>query len=477
MGKRSKQKKQKQLAVSLNFNYRVFFCILVLPAILVLVNSCKQSEVEEEVSFSSHIAGIIHTNCTPCHRPGQAGPFSLITYKDVKKRANMIKEVTESRFMPPWPADPSYSHFIGERVLSKADIALIQEWVRSGAPIGDSTLIPKAPVYPEGSHLGEPDLVVKMREPVKILGNNSDTFLVIKLPFEIPKDTFIRAVEFIPGNRALVHHMNGQMVTYPFDKKATPFVGEDVVDADYISAEEAYNKISLLNDDGTYPGLTPNISNYLPGVLPPVYPEEIGGYRISRKGAFLLRNIHYGPSAVDTFDQSSFNVFFARKAPKRQLMETQLGTLGISDIVPELIIPPDTVMKFVTRAKIFNDISLLTINPHMHLIGRKFLAYAITAEQDTIPLIRINDWDFRWQYFYTFPKMLKIPGGSEIVVEGLFDNTSNNPFNPYDPPQTVREPASGDMKTFDEMFQFIINFLPYQEGDENISLENVSLYE
>ncbi|MEP7169383.1 MAG: cytochrome c, partial [Bacteroidota bacterium] len=123
-----------------------------------------------------------------------------------------------------------------------------------------------------------------------------------------------------------------------------------------------------------------------------------------------------------------------------------------------------------TRAVIQNDISLITINPHMHLLGKSFWAYATKPDGDTIRLIRIPKWDFRWQYFYTFPKMVKIPKGTTITVVGVYDNTSKNPNNPYFPPREISG-INGSMRTTDEMFQFIMTFLPYQAGDENVSLE------
>lgn len=148
-----------------------------------------------------------------------------------------------------------------------------------------------------------------------------------------------------------------------------------------------------------------------------------------------------------------------------------LGTLGISEVVPPLVVPPDTIMKVETNFTVPQDVSLLTINPHMHLIGRSFKAWATTPSGEEIPLISVPKWDFRWQYFYTFHEMLKVPKGTIIHAEGVYDNTLDNPNNPYDPPKTVVEPVNRDMKTTDEMFQFIITFLPYQDGDENISLE------
>ena len=108
------------------------------------------------------------------------------------------------------------------------------------------------------------------------------------------------------------------------------------------------------------------------------------------------------------------------------------------------------------------------------LLGKKFKAYAIDLHNDTIPLIKIDNWNFRWQYFYTFKNPLKITGGSEIIVEATYDNTIDNHDNPFSPPREITERkgfnGKGSMRTTDEMLQFIINYLPYQEGDENINL-------
>ena len=220
--------------------------------------------------------------------------------------------------------------------------------------------------------------------------------------------------------------------------------------------------------------LTPSVSNYLPGSEQTEYPTGIGGFNAKKKNIILVNDFHYGPTPFEEKDSSYFNIYFSQTPPLRKVQETQLGTFGISKIQPPLIIPPNEIKKFTTRATITKNISILTINPHMHLLGKSFLAYAVTNNNDTIPLIKINDWNFRWQYFYTFEKMLKIPGGSEIIVEATYDNTINNPDNPFSPPKTISERigfnGKGSMKTSNEMLQFIISYLPYKEGDENISL-------
>jgi hypothetical protein len=430
--------------------------------------SCKNEK--QRITYSEHIAAIIYTHCTSCHRPGSAGTFNLLTYEDARNKAKNIALVTRSRFMPPYPADPSYSHFRDEKVLSDDEINKIQEWVNSGTPRGDSARTPLPPVYASESLFGKPDLVIHMKNSFFIEGNNKDHFMMMKIPFRLPRDTVIRAIEIVPGNRKLVHHINAHLIQYEPDAKRDFTKGASFVNTEEMDKSEAYRKLDLANDDGTYPLLTPSVSNYLPGVEASVYPEGIGGYRTKQQAILLLDNIHYGPSPVDTSDSTTFNIFFSPVPPKRPTAEFILGTSGISQVEPPLVIQPGTIQKFKTHYTLPEDLSLLTVNPHMHLLGKSFLAYAVKPGGDTVPLIRIRKWDFRWQYFYTFKKMIKLERGTTIIAEGVFDNTENNPLNPFQPPQVVSE-RNGSMRTTDEMFQFIVTCLPYQNGDELIDLD------
>jgi len=432
--------------------------------------SCENEGTPVKITFSEQIAPIIYKNCTNCHRKGEAGPFELISYQDAASRGKLIKFVTETRFMPPWPADARYTHFIDEKVLSADEIEMIGKWVDDGCAVGDSSKIPPVPVFPSGSQLGKPDLIIKLRDVYKIKGDGKDHFLLMRVPYEIPNDQFISTIEVAPDNKKLIHHVNAQLLSYQPDKRKDVLKGNITVDIkDFPTTLEAYKALDLPNDDGTFPMMTQSVTNYLPGVTPPIYPSGIGGYKLARKGAIFLKDIHYGPSRVDTTDQTTFNVFYADGPPKRPTQEFQMGTYGVSPVVPPLVIPPDTIMKFISEYTLPFDISILTINPHMHLLGKSFWAYAV-KNNDTIPLIRINKWDFRWQYFYTYKKMLKVPAGATIHVEAVYDNTRKNPNNPFSPPQVVAE-REGSMRTSDEMLQFIVTYLPYKMGDENVSLE------
>ncbi|MBS1771896.1 MAG: hypothetical protein JST82_03490 [Bacteroidetes bacterium] len=425
----------------------------------------------DNVTFTEHIAPVLYANCTQCHRPGGGAHFNLITYADAKNYGASLAFVTRERMMPPWPADPHYTEFAGEKVMSEHDIRLIEKWVADGMAEGDAAKLPKMPDYPIGSLVGKPDMRIKV-EPYYLSANSYDKFLLVKVPYELPSDTYVSLVEFMPGNGNAVHHVNGDLVKYEFDKKKNVMEGERIVDmVNDSTIKQAYEKLKLANDDGTYPVLQKSVVNYLPGTYGQIYPEGIGGYTLPRKGVFLLNDLHYGFTKDKAiWDSSYINLFFSKTAPDRPVQEFQLGTIGISPVEPDLVIQPNTEKKVLSKFTIANDISVLTVNPHMHLLGKSFKAYALQPNGDTIRLISIPKWDFNWQYFYTFKKMVKIPKGSTIVAEGVYDNTKKNLNNPFSPPRLVRD-NNGSMKATDEMFQFIITYLPYKQGDENISLE------
>ncbi|MBX2904465.1 MAG: hypothetical protein KF744_00400 [Taibaiella sp.] len=429
-------------------------------------------DLPSRVTFTEHVAPVLYNNCTICHRPGGSAHFSLVSYEDAHKYGDANAYVTRQRIMPPWPADPHYSEFVGQRVLSEHDIALLEKWVKDGMLRGPADKLPLEPAYPVGSDIGTPDMRIAI-QPYTLAGESPDKFLLVKVPFELPSDTFASLVEFIPGHHNIVHHVNGDMVKYAEGKKADVFAGERIVDmaADTATLLEAYKKLSLPNDDGSYPVLQKSVVNYLPGVFGQRYPDGIGGYRLTRKGAFLLNDLHYGfNNGAAVTDSSYINIFFSPVPPDRPVKEFQLGTIGVSKVEPDMMIQPNAVKRVWSRYTVPFDISILTVNPHMHLLGQSFKGYALAPGGDTIRLISIPRWDFNWQYFYTFKKMVKVPKGSTIVAEGVYDNTKQNLNNPFSPPRLVTD-QNGSMKATDEMFQFIITYLPYRDGDEQISLE------
>ena len=422
-----------------------------------------------DITYTGRVSSILNTHCIKCHHPDGAGPFSLMEYRQAARKSKTIAKVTRKGYMPPWPADRDYTSFLHEPTITAEEIDVLQKWASKGAPYGDSSQYTPPPVVHKGFIPKKPDLSVGVPRSIKIEGDNRDRFFALKIPVELEEERYLRAIEFVPGNHKLVHHMNGHLVNFDADKMSDMQRGLYIVEHDSIPTRTLAYQLGFWQDDGSFPKLTPSVVNYLPGVGGTLYPKGIGGYRLSSKFALYIKDLHIGPTPVPATDSSYFNLYFMPTPPERPLRELHLGTLGIAPVVPPLSIPPNEEKDFTISYIVPQKISVLTINPHMHLLGKKFKAYALSPTGDTIRLIKIDDWDFRWQYFYTYPKPLVLEAGTEIRVEAQFDNTVNNKYNPYNPPQWISE-RQGSMRTTDEMLQFFITYMTYKKGDEEIDL-------
>ncbi len=416
--------------------------------VISFILSISFAQISAQVTFSKDIAPIIYENCTSCHRPGEIAPFSLTNYEEVASWGNMISYVTNIKYMPPWKPDRDYSNFVGETGLTDEEIQLIADWVDAGLPQGNPNDEPPIPSFPSGSQLGVPDLVLEMEEDFFIEGNNQDNYRVFVLPSGLTEDQEIAAVEFRPGNNKAVHHA---LIAYEIEGAAA---AKD-------AATDAYGYESFgdygVPVQGTFTG-------YTPGIRTISFPEGIG--TTIPAGADLLIQVHYAPLPSDETDRSSLNIFFKEDA---DVIERDVDRLPILPIHLEggfaaFRIPPDEVTTFEGIRIVEEDISMITIYPHAHYLGKHWEIFALTPNADTIKIIRIEDWDFNWQGAYTFERMKKIPAGSEIHVIATYDNTTSNPFNPNSPPQMV----SWGEGTADEMYLVGISYVPYQEGDEDI---------
>ncbi|MEM8906917.1 MAG: T9SS type A sorting domain-containing protein [Bacteroidota bacterium] len=406
--------------------------------------------VHSQVTFSKDIAPIVYNNCTTCHRSGEVGPMAFTNYEEVAAWATMIEYVTSIRYMPPWPADPAYRHFVGERTLSEEDIQLIADWVNTGAPQGDPALEPPLPTFPSGSQLGVPDLVLEMEEPYLIEGNNQDDYRVFVLPTGLTEDKGVTAVEFRPGNKRAVHHA---LIAYETDGEG------QAKDAESPNIP-GYNGFGGFNVD-----TEGNFDSYTPGKATFARPGNIG--YVLEANSDILVQVHYAPLPTDETDQSKVNVFFNEVPVSRPIEQGLILPIHLPGGFGGFQIPPNEVTTFHGTRFVFDDISLISVYPHCHLLGQKWEVYAVSPTGDTINIIRINEWDFNWQGDYTFEHLLKIPAGSVIHTLATYDNTINNPFNPSNPPQYV---YWGD-ETTAEMYILGFTFVPYQNGDENISLD------
>ncbi len=401
-------------------------------------------------NFSEHISPIIYNKCTKCHRPGEIGPQAFTNYQQVSDWAPTIKYVTEIRYMPPWKPDANYSHFIGENYLTDAEIKLIADWVDGGSPQGDPLKEAKMPDFPTGSQLGKPDLVLSFAKHYTIKNTNTDEYRVFVLPTGLTEDKNISAVEMRPGNLKAVHHA---LMSWDTTGQAKTL--------DESTPEYGFTNFGGFGVDGAnnsqYPG-------YVPGQRARFFPDGVA-QKMYKNSDFLVQ-VHYAPSPIEQTDSSSFNIFFSKKPVQRYVYNYIMLPYDLVD--GPFLIPKEKKKRFHGVLNVPYKVSVFAIWPHCHLLGRDWEVYAVHPNGDTTRMIKIDDWDFKWQGAYLFPKYQVFEPGTKIHAFCTYDNTSSNPLNPNNPPKAV----TWGEKTSDEMYYLPLSFVLYQQGDENIVFSN-----
>ena len=405
-----------------------------------------------QATYTKDIAPIVYKKCATCHRPGEIGPFALTNYEEVRSYGETIKYVTEIKYMPPWKADPGYKHYLEENYLTDEQIVLIGQWVDAGMPYGNAAEEPAFPDYPEGSALGEPDLVLHFATKHLHKGDGEDEYRYFVLPTGLTSNKVVKAIELRPGNKKIVHHA---LFFQDTTGKARSF---DVKTPEYgFSANTSGFDVNSVLLYEQYPG-------YVPGQKPIRYPESMG--QRMNKNSDLVIQLHYAPTPVDEFDSTTVNIFFAdddepidRFVKDKVMLPSDLPGGFFS-----FVIPANQKKTFTGKWKTTQDLSFLSVFPHMHLLGKRWKVWLQRPDGSLENLIKIDDWDFNWQGGYYFTQPIIAPKGSTVFAEAEYDNTANNPLNPNSPPVSI----SWGEKTSDEMYYFPVLHTPYRVGDENL---------
>ena len=392
-------------------------------------------------NYSEDIAPILYGKCLQCHYDGGIAPLTLETYASVVSNAGMVQHVTSSGEMPPWPADTLFQNYTNENVLSMNEISTIMDWITNGVPLGDTSLLPPMPIFGSSSQLGAPDLELQMPTYASTATSNSDDYVCFSIPTGLLQNRRIKAIEVIPGNLQTVHHVLVSLDQFPNSSIITT--------ADCMGPQ----------GDMLY--------SYAPGALPLTYPENTNnsfGVELPANSSVSFA-MHYPEGSLGQLDSTKVRFYFYPQTTViREISYDFLINEGLFG--PPFYLPPNQITEITGSFGPTNqDYSFMSVFPHMHLLGKDMVIYAVTPLNDTINLIKINKWDFEWQYSYFFEKFIKIPAGSIIYAKGNYDNTVS-PSNAN--PVTVQ---SG-FNTQDEMFIGGFQYLPYQLGDENISIDN-----
>ena len=390
----------------------VVLAMLTVPTFAESASGAESAESSVDVpTYSSDVASILHSNCAQCHRPGQGAPMSLLSYEETRPWAKSIARKVENREMPPWHATGGIGSYVNDRSLGEGDIRTLVAWAKAGAPAGDLAAAPAAPKFQDSKwKLGEPDLVVDLEE-VTIAADGPDVFKNLVGKVGLKEDKWITAVEILPGNSEVVHHV----ITY---------------------------SLKGFDFDPTEGWL----GAWAAGTDPMVFPEGTG--RLLKAGSNLIGDMHYHPSGTEATDLTKIGLHFSDAPPKKEL--TNVWIMNANFKIPA----GDANHQVIAKRTLWQSGKIMGFAPHMHYRGKdfKYVAHFPNGKQET--LLEVDNYDFNWQTNYVLEEPIAVPAGTVVECIAHFDNSAGNEANP-DPTIDV---TFGD-ESYDEMMIGFLDFI------------------
>jgi tetratricopeptide (TPR) repeat protein len=397
------------------------------------------------ITFYKDITPIVYSSCAPCHRPGEAGPFPLLTYEDVKKHAQQIARVTKRRYMPPWLPDAGSGIFHDERRLTDKQIQTIEQWVEQGAQAGSESV--SLPKFTPGWQLGTPDLVLEAPAAYRLRSDGPDEYWNFVLPVKVAGTRWVKAIEIRPGNARAVHHANVLI-----DRSHSARMQEKTPGAGFPGMDLSIEADTFDPDS--------HFLFWKPGGIP--WEEPDGMAWRADSATDLVLNVHMQPTGKPEMVQPSIGLYFTSHPGTKFPMLVQLERDGALDIPAG-----DRDFEVSDDFTIPMDVDVLAVYPHAHYLGRLLEGYATLPDGSRKKLIRIPDWDVNWQSVYRYTAPVFLPKGSVISMRFHYDNSDANPRNPNHPAKRVR----GGNQATDEMSHLWLQVLPRGGEDQRMELQ------
>ena len=377
----------------------------------VLLGPLQISAKAEPVTYSDDVAPIIFQHCANCHRPGQAAPMSLLSYKETRPWAKSIAQKVLAGEMPPWSGESDRREWSNDISLSQEQIDTIVQWVEQGARQGDPMDVPPVPTFSDSWTLGEPDHIITLNE-ISIPAGGDDLFPKQTLTVDLGKPRWIRAIEFLPGDRRAAHH---SQVTYntSFEKGAK------------IGSEQASGAGIL--------------GVWTAGMPPFVFPDGMG--RVLGAKTEILVDSHYHPFGEATTDRTKIGLYFGKGKLKKEVATLVTANMGLR-------IPPGEPHHAERAFHLFDrDMQIVAFSPHMHVRGKAMRYDLIYPDGRKETLLDVPKYNYNWQWQYYPTEPIDAPAGSRLEVTAVWDNSADNAMNP-DPSKEIIYRGN----VFNEMF-------------------------
>lgn len=380
---------------------------------------------DARATWSRDVSRLFARACQDCHRKGQIGPFPLTTFAETRGWQDMILEVVETRRMPPWGAEGDFGVFENDPRLTPEEIDLVRDWVLAGAPEGDPDDAPAPATFPMQWRSFVPDRIVFMSDkPFRTPASGVIEYQYFVADPQFEKDVWADGFECLPGNPRVVHHVS--IYAVPPDEGVAP----------------ADNPLLLRR----------LLFGYNPGSGPLLLPK--GTARRIPAGSRFVFQLHYQATGEPEEDNSCIGLRLVDPESVQYPVDTRLMLNQALDVPPGA-----RDYRIAAEYRVGEPVDLRLLVPHMHLRGRSFRIDATFPDGRRELLLDVPHYDFNWQHSYVFREPRRLPEGTVLRSEAVFDNSASNPSNP-DPSARVRW---GD-QVWDEMMVASFCVTPVKPG-------------
>ena len=389
-------------------------------------------------TFFGHVLPLLHAQCQKCHSPNQAGPFELLSYDDAVEWAEIAIEEMEARRMPPAQIESDLD-YTWTKPPAAADLEMLRQWVAADKPRGNPADAPPLAPLPDYSafqeDLGPPDIILEQPEPIQIGAHGDDIYRHIVFPLNQPDDLWLRAVQFLPGNRRVVHHaLTGHLPRETAQEAVRDHGGRaglshpDDRAGGFWEPHGIGFRMPPIRDDGQPRAAF--ISGFVPGVRAAVAPADAA--IVIPAGCDLVVQGHYVRTGKLETDSSRIGIWLAKQRPRKVMNMIYLNG--------DFAVVPQGVTDFRIRGSwtLPEAADMVSVVPHTHQLARWLEIRAhLPGEQQPLLVLRVPQWDYNWQSSYDLKEPRRFPAGTRFEAEVSYDNSTANPRNPFDPPQHV----------------------------------------
>ena len=403
-----------------------------------ITRTTKEEVSGADVTYYKDLLPLLQKHCQRCHRPGDVAPFQLMTFEDAKSWADDIKDYVTNRKMPPWPIRgglPLKDDF----GLKDEEISVFSKWVEAGCPKGEIKDAPKPVVFPNKKDWEDdnpPDIILEMPYDFHLAANGEDHYRMIAFPLNNKTELNIKKVKFIPGNKRIVHHeltfYDGTGLVSDAQKRLNKPKGKG--DEDY---GPGYESGMGLGFEPNPSGVTRNNDNpggalgvWVPGQGEMEFPPK--AVAVVPPQSDILMQIHYHRNGRPETDRSKLGIWLSREKPEKyvnyMLVDTSFRWI------------PKGAANYKSKGSrvVEEDCELYLFKPHMHFTGKEIrIWHQPKGSKERKLIFDLRNWDYNWQSSFYTKEYYFLEKGSTLHVEAVYDNSSRNPANPFNPPRTL----------------------------------------